>query len=150
MTTFAHGATVPSWGTIARACEALYLNPETWVPRTDRQQRATSVRVVTKSECPPPCQLEPIDGDVERLAFGLAWAKAEKEGNVSVSGEFFKMALSWRVCFQFIPDVDDSLRERWLSMERLKTAARSNELIGYKRTLAVMDVVFSLSSRGSL
>jgi len=109
---------------------------------------AIAVRALSPVE-PPPDGLVRLHNSVCLFAFLLAWAQAKKLGLFTVSKEFSITATRCRTRFYLLPNHEQAERMKWSLQERPDTLVDAATLVGYKRTVGIVDVSASLRSRGA-
>ena len=96
----------------------------------------------------------PVDG-FERLhysavlfGFLYCWAQAKKQGNAKLASQFETAAKQCKTRFVLLPNEDEAKRRK-RSLDEEKDSLRDNasSMIGYKRTIGVIDVTQSLKNR---
>jgi hypothetical protein len=146
---FTHGTNVPTIGTIVRAVKTLLPTVSTAMPST-WQTMAIPITVRTSQLPPSLTDLVPSALDEKRIACALQWAWAVKDKNASHAAECKRLYSSMRVRFEFIADEDKALQDVWNKTAVMMAIAESVQLVGIRRTLAVMDVVSLLKRRGKV
>ena len=113
--------------------------------------RALVVRTVSVADAPD--QLDRLHGAAYLFAFLATWANAKTDAKTDeqakVVADFSATARRIRTRFLYLPDDDAARRAKW-NLQEMADSLTDNAamLVGYKKTLGVVEVQKDLQSRG--